>query len=91
MGAEQASSVLVQVRRDKLAREKKTRSDEEAEKISAPVIEKYEREGRPYFGTAYLWDDGIIDPAETRKIIALSLSACLNAPIEQSIAPVYRM
>ncbi len=91
MGAEQASSVLVQVKRDQLAREGKTLSHEEAEKIAAPVIEKYEREGSPYFGTAYLWDDGIIDPAETREAVALALSACLNAPVEPSVAPVYRM
>ena len=65
--------------------------DAAAEKISAPVLEKYEREGSPYYGTAHLWDDGIIDPAETRKVIALALSACFNAPIEPSVAPVYRM
>ncbi len=91
MGAEQAASVLVQVKRDQLAREKKTLSHEEAEKIAAPVLEKYEREGSPYFGTAYLWDDGIIDPVETRQVVGLALSASLNAPVEASVAPVYRM
>ncbi len=91
MGAEQAASVLVQVKREQLAREGKTLSPEAAREISAPVIEKYEREGDPYFGSAALWDDGIVDPKETRKVVALALSAALNAPVEASLAPVYRM
>jgi len=91
MGAEQAASVLVQVKKDQLAREGKTLSHEEAQRIAGPVLEKYEREGSPYFGTAYLWDDGIIDPAETRQVIGLALSASLNAPIGPSFAPVTRM
>ncbi|MBI2839290.1 MAG: methylcrotonoyl-CoA carboxylase [Acidobacteria bacterium] len=91
MGAEQAASVLVQVKREQLARDGKTLSHEEAQKIAQPVLEKYEREGDPYFGTSHLWDDGIIDPAETRTIVALALSAALNAPVEPSSAPVFRM
>ena len=91
MGKEQASSVLVQVKREQLAREGKTLSDEEAQKIAAPVLEKYEKEGDPYYGSARLWDDGIIDPADTRSVVALALSACLNAPVEESRWPVYRM
>ena len=91
MGAEQAASVLVQVKREQLAREKKTLTSAEAEKIAAPVREKYEREGSPYFGTALLWDDGIIDPVETRPVIGLALSASLNAPVSESRWPVYRM
>jgi acetyl-CoA carboxylase carboxyltransferase component len=91
MGAEQAASVLVQVKREQLAREKKALSAAEEKKIAAPVIEKYEREGSPYYGTALLWDDGIIDPMETRAVIGLALSACLNAPAESSRSPVYRM
>jgi acetyl-CoA carboxylase carboxyltransferase component len=91
MGAEQAASVLVQVKREQLAREGKTLSHEEAEKIADPVLEKYEREGSPYFGTAYLWDDGIIDPAETRLVLGLGLSAALNAPIEPTTWGVFRM
>lgn len=91
MGAEQAASVLVQVKREQLARDGKTLSHEDAQKIAQPVLEKYEREGDPYFGTSHLWDDGIIDPAETRTIVALALSAALNAPVEPSSAPVFRM
>jgi acetyl-CoA carboxylase carboxyltransferase component len=91
MGAEQAASVLVQVKREQLAREKKTLSAEEEKAISEPVLAKYEREGDPYFGTAQLWDDGIIDPAQTRAVVALALSASLNAPIGESRAPVFRM
>jgi acetyl-CoA carboxylase carboxyltransferase component len=91
MGAEQAAAVLVHVKQDQLAREGKKLSAKEAKGISDPVLEKYEREGDPYYGSALLWDDGIIDPAETRKVVALALSACLNAPVESSRAPVYRM
>ena len=91
MGAEQAASVLVQVKRDQLAREGKTLTHAEAEAIAAPVLEKYEREGSPYFATAHLWDDGIVDPAETRAAVALALSASLNAPVTRGPSPVYRM
>jgi len=91
MGKEQASGVLVQVKREQLARDGKTLSEEEAQRIAAPVLEKYEKEGDPYFGSARLWDDGIIDPADTRRVVALALSACLNAPVEESRWPVYRM
>jgi 3-methylcrotonyl-CoA carboxylase beta subunit/propionyl-CoA carboxylase len=91
MGAEQASSVLVQIKRQQLEREKKTLTDEEARQIADPVCEKYEREGDPYFGTARLWDDGIIDPVQTRAVVGLALSASLNAPIPESKAPVFRM
>ena len=91
MGAEQAAAVLVQVKRDQLAREGKTLSKEEASAIARPVIEKYEREGSPYYATAHLWDDGIIDPVDTRAAVALALSASLNAPITRGPAPVYRM
>ncbi len=91
MGAEQAASVLVQIKREQLEREGKSLSPEEAKAIAGPILAKYESEGDPYFGSALLWDDGIIDPAETRKVVALALSACLNAPIEASRAPVYRM
>ncbi|MGE5177110.1 MAG: carboxyl transferase domain-containing protein [Hyphomicrobiales bacterium] len=91
MGAEQAASVLVQVKRDQLAREGKTLSAEEADAIAKPVLEKYEREGSPYFATAHLWDDGIVDPAETRAAVGLALSATLNAPVTRGPSPVFRM
>lgn len=91
MGAEQAASVLVQIKREQMQREGRQLSDEEARNISAPVIEKYEYEGDPYYGTSLLWDDGIIDPVDTRKVVALALSVALNAPIPDTAAPVYRM
>jgi acetyl-CoA carboxylase carboxyltransferase component len=91
MGAEQAASVLVTVKRQQLAREGKTLSHEEAEKIAKPILEQYEREGHPYYSTARLWDDGIIDPTDTRAVIGLCLSAALNAPILESRYPVFRM
>jgi 3-methylcrotonyl-CoA carboxylase beta subunit len=91
MGAEQAASVLVQVKREQHAREGKKLSEAEAEKIAGPVREEYEIEGDPYYGTARLWDDGVIDPAETRRILALALSACFNAPVKRGPMPVFRM
>jgi acetyl-CoA carboxylase carboxyltransferase component len=91
MGAEQAASVLVQVKRDQLAREGRTLSDGEARAIAAPVLQKYEEEGSPYYATAHLWDDGVIDPADTRAVVALALSATLNAPVTRGPSPVYRM
>jgi 3-methylcrotonyl-CoA carboxylase beta subunit len=91
MGAEQAAAVLVTVKRQQLARENKTLSHEEAEKIAAPILEQYERDGHPYYSTARLWDDGIIDPVDTRAVIGLCLSAALNAPIPESHYPVFRM
>jgi len=85
------TSVLVQVKKDQLAREGKTLSHEEAAAIADPVLEKYEREGSPYYATAQLWDDGIVDPADTRTIVGLALSASLNAPVTRGPSPVYRM
>jgi len=90
MGAEQAASVLVQVKREQRAREGKDLPHAEAEAITKPVLEKYEHEGSPYYATAHLWDDGVIDPAETRATVALALSASLNAPVTRGPAPVYR-
>ncbi len=91
MGAEQAASVLVQIKREQLERSGKTLSDKDAAAIADPVLKKYEIEGDPYYATARLWDDGIIDPPDTRRQVALALSASLNAPVEESRAPVYRM
>lgn len=91
MGAEQAASVLVQVKKQQLERDGRTLTDKEAAEIANPVREKYEREGDPYYGTARLWDDGIIDPVHTRPIVGLALSAALNAPVGETKAPVYRM
>ncbi len=91
MGGQQAAEVLVQVKRDQLAREGKKLSHEGARAIADPVLAKYEEEGSPYFATGHLWDDGVIDPAQTREVVGLALSAALNAPITRGPAPVYRM
>jgi 3-methylcrotonyl-CoA carboxylase beta subunit/propionyl-CoA carboxylase len=91
MGGEQAAGVLTTVKRDQLGREGKTLSADEEQRIRAPIIEKYEREGSPYYSTARLWDDGILDPAETRNALAVTLSAAFNAPIPPPKFGVFRM
>jgi acetyl-CoA carboxylase carboxyltransferase component len=91
MGGEQAASVLAIVKRDQLTREGKTLSAEEERTIREPILDKYEREGSPYYSTARLWDDGIIDPARTRDVLALALSASFNAPIRAPRFGVFRM
>jgi 3-methylcrotonyl-CoA carboxylase beta subunit/propionyl-CoA carboxylase len=91
MGGEQAAGVLVTVKRDQLAREGKPFSGDEEDAIRSPILEKYEREGSPYYSTARLWDDGILDPVETRQALALSLSAAFNAPIPDAKFGVFRM
>jgi len=91
MGGEQAASVLAQVRRDGLEASGKTWPAEEEEAFKAPIREKYEREGHPYYASARLWDDGIIDPADTRTVLGLGISAALNAPIEQTQFGIFRM
>ncbi|HTL45484.1 MAG TPA: carboxyl transferase domain-containing protein [Vicinamibacterales bacterium] len=91
MGGEQAAGVLTTVKRDQLARQGKTLDAQEEQAIRGPLIEKYEREGSPYYSTARLWDDGILDPAETRSALALGLSAAFNAPIPEPAFGVFRM
>ncbi len=91
MGAEQAAGVLVTVKRDQLARDGATLGAAEEDEIRRPIIEKYEREGSPYYSTARLWDDGILDPVQTREALALGLSAAFNAPIPDARFGVFRM
>jgi 3-methylcrotonyl-CoA carboxylase beta subunit len=91
MGGEQAASVLATVKRDGLEAAGKAWSAEEEEAFKAPIREQYERQGHPYYATARLWDDGIIDPADTRRVLGLALSASLNAPIEKDRFGVFRM
>jgi acetyl-CoA carboxylase carboxyltransferase component len=91
MGGEQAAGVLTTVKRDQLARDGKQLSPEEERAISDPVLQKYEEEGNPYYSTARLWDDGIIDPAETRTYLGLGLSIAYNAAIEAPKFGVFRM
>ncbi|WP_312382091.1 carboxyl transferase domain-containing protein [Stutzerimonas balearica] len=91
MGAAQAAGVLTQVKREQAERSGKTFSAEEEEAIRQPILEQYERQGHPYYSSARLWDDGVIDPAQTREVLALALSASLNAPIEPTPFGVFRM
>jgi acetyl-CoA carboxylase carboxyltransferase component len=91
MGGEQAANVLVTVKRDQLFRKGIAMSDAEEDKMKKPILDKYEKEGSPYYSSARLWDDGIIDPIDTRIVLALGISASLNAPIPPSTYGVFRM
>src|SRR4051794_763005 len=91
MGAAQAASVLTTVKRDQLTREGKEFTAEEEAAIRQPILDKYEHEGSPYYSTARLWDDGVIEPAQTRQMLALGLSAAFNAPIRPPTFGVFRM
>ena len=91
MGGEQAAGVLTTVKRDQIARESGEFSAEAEAAIRDPILEKYETEGSPYYSTARLWDDGILDPAETRSALALGLSAAFNAPIPPPKFGIFRM
>ena len=91
MGGEQAAGVLATVKRDQLARDGKAFAPEEEQAIRQPILDQYEHEGSAYYSTARLWDDGILDPAETRQALALGLSAAFNAPIPDAKFGVFRM
>jgi 3-methylcrotonyl-CoA carboxylase beta subunit len=91
MGGEQAASVLATVRRDNLDARGKSWSAEEEEAFKAPLRDQFEQQGHPYYATARLWDDGVIDPADTRRVLGLSLSAALNAPVARTRFGVFRM
>ena len=91
MGGEQAAAVLAQVRRDNFDAQGKVWPSEEEERFKAPIREQYEQQGPPYYATARLWDDGIIDPADTRRVLGLALEASLSAPIERTPFGVFRM
>jgi acetyl-CoA carboxylase carboxyltransferase component len=91
MGGEQAAGVLTAVKREQLAREGKPFSAEDEHAMRQPILDKYDHEGSPYYSTARLWDDGILDPAQTRQALALGLSAAFNAPIPEARFGVFRM
>src|SRR5687767_3026313 len=92
MGGEQAANVLLTIKQDQLAREgKPALSQEEADEFKRPILEKYENEGNPYHSTARLWDDGVIDPVDTRQVLGLALSVVLNSPVEEDNFGVFRM
>ncbi|ELU11935.1 hypothetical protein CAPTEDRAFT_91644, partial [Capitella teleta] len=91
MGAEQAANVLVQVKREAMEKQGQALSDEEAQAIRQPILENYDHQGNPYYASARLWDDGIIDPADTRTVLGLGLSAAMNAPVEETRFGIFRM
>jgi 3-methylcrotonyl-CoA carboxylase beta subunit len=91
MGGEQAAQVLAQVRGDGMAAKGQSWTEEERKAFMDPIRAQYETQGHPYYATARLWDDGVIDPADSRMVLALSLSAALNAPIEETRFGVFRM
>jgi 3-methylcrotonyl-CoA carboxylase beta subunit len=91
MGGEQAASVLAQVKRDGMELRGESWSAEEEEVFKAPIREQYETQGHPDYASARMWDDGIIDPADSRMVLGLGLSAALNAPAEETKFGIFRM
>jgi 3-methylcrotonyl-CoA carboxylase beta subunit len=91
MGGEQAANVLAQVKRDGMTAKKQAWSADEEEAFKAPIRNQYETQGHPYYASARLWDDGVIDPAQSRRVLGLSLSAALNAPVESTEFGIFRM
>ncbi|WP_447590840.1 carboxyl transferase domain-containing protein [Aquipseudomonas campi] len=91
MGAQQAAGVLVQVKHEQAQRAGQVFSAEDEQQLKQPIVEQYERQAHAYYSSARLWDDGVIDPAQTREVLALALSASLNAPIEPTRFGVFRM
>ena len=91
MGGEQAADVLTTIKKDQLAKKGKSMTSKEVDKLRKPILSKYEEEGNPYYSTARLWDDGIIDPLDTRMVIALGISTALNQELESTNFGVFRM
>ncbi|MEE1545454.1 MAG: carboxyl transferase domain-containing protein, partial [Alphaproteobacteria bacterium] len=91
MGGEQAATVLATVRRDGIEKRGESWSADDEAAFKAPILKQYEHQGHPYYASARLWDDGVIDPAETRRVLTLALSATLNAPIPEPRFGVFRM
>jgi 3-methylcrotonyl-CoA carboxylase beta subunit len=91
MGGQQAASVLATVRRDNIEAKGGTWSKEEEAAFKQPILEQYDRQGHPYYATARLWDDGVIAPEDTRRVLGLSISTALNAPAEETRFGVFRM
>ncbi len=91
MGGEQAAGVLAQVKREQMEREGKSWSDAEEKAFRMPIVERYEAQGNPYYASARLWDDGVIDPVQTREVIGHCLAIAANCPIEETRFGVFRM
>jgi 3-methylcrotonyl-CoA carboxylase beta subunit len=91
MGGEQAASVLATVKRDGIESRGGKWSAQEEEAFKSPIRDQYERQGHPYYATARLWDDGVIDPADTRRVLGLGLAVAMQAPVEETRFGVFRM
>ena len=92
MGGPQAADVLATVKEDQRSRQGEVpMSEEQRDEFRSPILEKYETEGSPYYSTARLWDDGIIDPRDTRDVLGLAISASLNAPLPDTDFGIFRM
>ncbi|MBT7583269.1 MAG: methylcrotonoyl-CoA carboxylase, partial [Kordiimonadaceae bacterium] len=91
MGGEQAAGVLATIKRDGIERQDEKWSEGEEADFKKPITDQYELQGHPYYSSARLWDDGVIDPVDTRRVLGLSLSASLNAPIRDTKFGIFRM
>ncbi|TKB43091.1 carboxyl transferase domain-containing protein [Thalassotalea mangrovi] len=91
MGGEQAAGVLAQVKRDQKQKREEAWSEQEEQAFKQPIIDEYEKQGHPYYASARLWDDGVIDPADTRQVLGLALSTALNAEIKETRFGIFRM
>ncbi|MCO5786601.1 methylcrotonoyl-CoA carboxylase [Pseudomonas sp. G11-1] len=91
MGGEQAAGVLVQVKREQAERRGEVFSEQDEQQLRQPILDQYEHQGHPWYSSARLWDDGVIDPAQTRDILGLAMSASLNAPMKETRFGVFRM
>ena len=91
MGGEQAADVLSTIKKDQVELSGSKLSQKEIDSIRNPILKKYDDEGNPYYSTSRLWDDGVIDPLDTRMILALGLSTAMNAPVEKTDFGVFRM
>jgi 3-methylcrotonyl-CoA carboxylase beta subunit len=91
MGGEQAASVLATVKRDGIESKGSRWSADEEASFKQPILDQYEHQGHPYYASARLWDDGVVDPADMRRLLGLAISASLNAPIEDTKFGIFRM
>jgi len=91
MGGEQAAGVLLTVKKKRMKNQGKELTEAEEKAIKKPILDKYEHEGSPYYSTARLWDDGIVDPVNTRELLALGIAMSLNAPIPDYKVGIFRM
>ena len=91
MGGEQAAGVLAQVRRTQMEGRGETWSEEEERAFKQPILDDFEAQAHPYYASARVWDDGIIEPTQTRRVLGLALSAALNKPIQETRFGVFRM